>query len=151
MQGCKTAKGEPHANPHLLSLCLVLIPTAGLSAQWYPGIIHLHTQFSDGVLAPAQLAEAAKIAGAKFIIITDHYNEIDQEMKTGTPFSISLAGLVFNHGGPWGFDKYYSGVGSDLGWLRRHPGGRDRQPLVPRTRQPSLVPHARHWDDKVCN
>ena len=98
--------------PVCLSLCLLLVPVAGHPAQWYPGIIHLHTQFSDGVFAPAQVAEAAKAAGAKFIVVTDHYNEIGKALKTGTPFTLALTGLPLSSVGLWGFDRYGRDVSS---------------------------------------
>ncbi len=86
-------------------LCLPLLPVSH-AAEWYPGIIHLHTQFSDGASSPATAATATKLAGARFIVVTDHYDQIDKPSKYGTPFSLSLGALVLNWGGPWGFAKY---------------------------------------------
>ena len=42
--------------------------------RWYGGGLHLHTTHSDGSLAPAALADAARAAGLEFIAITDHNN-----------------------------------------------------------------------------
>ena len=39
-------------------------------AQWYPGIIHVHTTFSDGLdYVPLRVAKAN---GYCFIIVTNH-------------------------------------------------------------------------------
>jgi hypothetical protein len=39
-----------------------------------PGIIHVHTNRSDGLSAPADVATAAARAGLRFVIFTDHGN-----------------------------------------------------------------------------
>ena len=88
-----------------LLLCLLTLPACH-AADWYPGIIHLHTQFSDGLTPPAGLATACSLAGAKFIIVTDHYDEIGTGMKLVTPLSLSLGAITLNEGGSWGFPKY---------------------------------------------
>ncbi|MCX6345181.1 MAG: hypothetical protein NT018_08900 [Armatimonadetes bacterium] len=49
--------------------------------KWYPGIIHVHSTFSDGSDNIAQRAESAKQAGASFIIITDHLDQLDSRDK----------------------------------------------------------------------
>lgn len=90
---------------------LVVLAAVAQADDWYPGIFHLHTQFSDGVEGPAQVALLAKAAGAKFIIITDHYGAVDEHIKPGTPFSISLAGAILHRGGPFGWAKYARGPG----------------------------------------
>ena len=104
-------------------LCLLSL-SASHAAEWYPGIIHLHTQFSDGVSPPAALAAATRLAGAKFIIVTDHYDEIDKPLKTATPFSLSLGAVALNEGGPWGFAKYCDEVSrlTELGNFVAIPG-----------------------------
>jgi hypothetical protein len=42
--------------------------------NWYSGALHLHTNHSDGSLAPSALADTARDAGYDFIAITDHNN-----------------------------------------------------------------------------
>ena len=51
--------------------------------QWYPGIIHAHSIFSDGANSPAKLANIVRTELAKyredgkcFMIVTDHYDGI---------------------------------------------------------------------------
>jgi hypothetical protein len=39
-----------------------------------PGVIHVHTTFSDGSGTPEEVIRAARAAGAKFVVITDHNN-----------------------------------------------------------------------------
>ncbi|MDP8909275.1 MAG: CehA/McbA family metallohydrolase [Chloroflexota bacterium] len=45
---------------------------APLEPGWYRGDLHLHTIYSDGSGAPAQVSAAAAAAGLDFIGITDH-------------------------------------------------------------------------------
>ena len=93
-----------------LLLCLLTLPACH-AADWYPGIIHLHTQYSDGALRPAELATVAKKAGAKFIIVTDHYDMIGKPTKGGTAFSVMLYGGPLSLlDAPWGFPNYCSDV-----------------------------------------
>jgi len=40
----------------------------------YPGAMHIHTKYSDGTGSIKEIASAAKKAGLKWIIITDHNN-----------------------------------------------------------------------------
>jgi hypothetical protein len=42
--------------------------------QIVQGIIHVHSNFSDGGGAPDEIAEAAKAAGHDFVVLTDHNN-----------------------------------------------------------------------------
>lgn len=39
-----------------------------------PGVIHVHTTFSDGGGTPDEVVAAAKATGARFVVITDHNN-----------------------------------------------------------------------------
>lgn len=39
-----------------------------------PGIIHIHTTLSDGGGTPQDVIRAARTAGARFVVITDHNN-----------------------------------------------------------------------------
>ncbi len=63
--------------------------------RWYPGIIHVHSTFSDGDRTPAMLKNAAVANGLAFLIVTDHWEQIPKEKK--------LSGLVTDD---FGFDKY---------------------------------------------
>jgi len=92
--------------------------------QWYPGIVHLHTQYSDGMKTPAELAVLVKAQLAKcrldgkgFMIVTDHYDQIGRCHKQLTPWSLSqwlVADAAYPLGpdGPYGFEKYYRDVNS---------------------------------------
>ncbi|MEI6503464.1 MAG: hypothetical protein WCP21_20825, partial [Armatimonadota bacterium] len=98
-----------------ISICLLLVPITCHAAEWYPGVIHLHTTFSDGGLPPSQLAEVLKAQGAKFMIVTDHYDQIGKPKKGLTPLAVVhwlAAGRLaqFMPDGPSGFDKYHSDV-----------------------------------------
>jgi len=42
-----------------------------------PGIIHVHTNRSDGLSGPDEIAAAAARAGLKFLVFTDHGVEAD--------------------------------------------------------------------------
>ena len=39
-----------------------------------PGVIHVHTTLSDGSGTPDEVIRAARAAGAKFVVLTDHNN-----------------------------------------------------------------------------
>ena len=41
------------------------------------GVVHVHTNLSDGRGSPADVVEAGRQAGADFIVVTDH-NRVDQ-------------------------------------------------------------------------
>src|SRR5437588_319037 len=43
-----------------------------LDAETVPGILHIHTNRSDGTSGPEEIAAAAARAGLKFIVFTDH-------------------------------------------------------------------------------
>ncbi|MFA6493073.1 MAG: hypothetical protein WCV58_02985 [Patescibacteria group bacterium] len=60
---------------------LVLLVRA-CSADWYPGIVHAHSTFSDGDRTPAMLKNAAGTMGCKFLIVTDHYEQINEKKKS---------------------------------------------------------------------
>jgi hypothetical protein len=47
-----------------------------------PGIVHVHTTLSDGSGTPDEVIRAARAAGAKFIVITDH-NNVDAKSVEG--------------------------------------------------------------------
>lgn len=51
-------------------------PTIPLEAVWddgaLPGVIHIHTNRSDGLSDPGTVASAAARAGLKFVVFTDH-------------------------------------------------------------------------------
>src|SRR5438874_12619464 len=43
-----------------------------LDTQAVPGILHIHTNRSDGTSGPEEIAAAAARAGLKFVVFTDH-------------------------------------------------------------------------------
>ena len=47
-----------------------------------PGVVHVHTTLSDGSGTPDEVIRAARAAGAKFIVITDH-NNVDAKSVEG--------------------------------------------------------------------
>ena len=47
-------------------------PTDGYTRV--PGIVHVHTTFSDGGGTPDEVIQAARSAGVRFVVITDHNN-----------------------------------------------------------------------------
>lgn len=57
-------------------LILIFCPF-GWTEEWMPGIIHSHSLFSDGSRQIFHLANLAREAGAKFLIVTDHYKQIN--------------------------------------------------------------------------
>jgi len=69
---------------------------AKVSSNWMPGIIHVHTTFSDGSDNVPQRVAQAKEQGCRFMIVTDHYEQIGQIKKSG-----SFAGRDF------GFADYF--------------------------------------------
>lgn len=60
------------------TFCTILSLTSlKVWGEWMPGIIHIHTTFSDGSDDIPQRVDRAKKEGCRFIIITDHYEQID--------------------------------------------------------------------------
>jgi hypothetical protein len=55
-----------------MSAALALATVHRPGPAWYRGDFHCHTHHSDGVLAPAELAELARTEGLDFFAITDH-------------------------------------------------------------------------------
>lgn len=92
----------------VVSALVGLASGSASAGKWYPGLIHLHTQFSDGVSSPAALAADARAAGMQFIVVTDHYDMIGEIAKGGTAFSVALGGQPGSDAvaQPWGFDRY---------------------------------------------
>ncbi|MBI2842139.1 MAG: hypothetical protein HYX78_01935 [Armatimonadetes bacterium] len=92
-----------------LSVCFILLFTAvppAPAGQWYSGIIHVHTTFSDGSDNVPQRVELAKKLGYKFVIITDHYEQI------GSPEKVSLRYVAANpRGVDVGFPDYVRNCG----------------------------------------
>jgi Zn-dependent protease with chaperone function/histidinol phosphatase-like PHP family hydrolase len=58
-------------------------PPSEEAGQWLSGIIHCHSTFSDGSRNPEQCVLQARAAGARFLIVTDHYEQIDGDRKPG--------------------------------------------------------------------
>ena len=54
------------------------LPVVGEQAQdgyqRVPGVVHVHTTLSDGAATPDEVIAAARAAGLKFVVITDHNN-----------------------------------------------------------------------------
>jgi predicted metal-dependent phosphoesterase TrpH len=48
-----------------------------MEGKWYKGNLHTHTNNSDGVLSPAQMAEQYRAAGYDFLCITDAVYEVN--------------------------------------------------------------------------
>lgn len=88
---------------NLVCLLLLLVPVVAPAAEWYPGIIHVHTTFSDGFDNVPQRVAKAKTRGYRFIIITDHYEQIETRDKGSTKYFQKLA----NYSGPdFGLSDY---------------------------------------------
>src|SRR5262249_3954519 len=47
-----------------------------------PGVVHVHTTLSDGAATPDEVIAAARAAGLKFVVITDH-NDLDAKKWEG--------------------------------------------------------------------
>lgn len=80
----------------LLAALLLTAPMACHGAEWYHGVVHLHTSYSDGGYVPAKLVEVLKARPERlrFAILTDHYDQIDSSDKQATPYSEMLPRLV---------------------------------------------------------
>ncbi|MCM8756973.1 MAG: CehA/McbA family metallohydrolase [Candidatus Omnitrophica bacterium] len=50
------------------------ISVFGKKGNWYRGNLHLHTNFSDGTLAPEEICSFYYQAGYQFVALTDHWN-----------------------------------------------------------------------------
>jgi hypothetical protein len=57
-----------------------------------PGVVHVHTTFSDGGGSPAEVIAAARAAGLSFVAITDH-NTLDAKNEQGWRASKKTGGL----------------------------------------------------------
>lgn len=79
----------------IVALVLLLAESSASAVKWCPGIIHVHSTFSDGDRTPAMLKNAAEKLHFSFLITTDHYEQI------GSPH-----GLVAKITKQWGFEKY---------------------------------------------
>lgn len=62
----------------LVALFVMLFLTNSCDAKWYPGIVHVHSTFSDGLRPPVMLIEQAALSSALFLIVTDHYEKIEK-------------------------------------------------------------------------
>jgi len=85
------------------------------AGQWVPGLVHLHTTFSDGYYKPGELAAEARRRGLQFMVVADHYDMIANEVKWTTALSAylleggSLTQAVLR-GGDWGYDDYVNTI-----------------------------------------
>lgn len=53
------------------------IPGFGGNLNLTAGVIHCHTTFSDGIYSIEEVARMAKAHGAKFLVVTDHFEDIE--------------------------------------------------------------------------
>lgn len=65
--------------------------------QWFPGIIHAHSNFSDGTRSASDVQSKAISSGAKFLIETDHYEQIARTKRHS--FQTSKASGFANYRG----------------------------------------------------
>lgn len=85
-----------------LALAFLSVLTAS-AGEWYPGLVHVHSTFSDGRDNVPRCVEKAKETGYKFMIITDHYELIAATDKGNAKTYQS----PLNHGGvDYGFADY---------------------------------------------
>ncbi len=81
------------------------------TGTWVPGLVHVHTPFSDGTLTPALLAKALQLAGIRFVIVTDHYEQIGNPTKITTPLSVLLGvPQLLALKNPIGYEVYYDTI-----------------------------------------
>ena len=76
--------------------------------RWYAGALHVHTNHSDGTLAPAAVAAAARDAGLDFVAITDHNNTTwTREPMPASPLAIVGEELTTpaGHASVWGLPR----------------------------------------------
>ena len=52
-----------------------------VQARWYKGITHIHSTFSDGDRTPGMLKQAVAANHFDFLIVTDHFEQINREKK----------------------------------------------------------------------
>lgn len=57
---------------------------SSLQYKWYPGIVHLHTTYSDGIRSMRDNVTKAKNLGLKFIVITDHASYMGEKEENFT-------------------------------------------------------------------
>ena len=68
-----------------------------MEGKWYKGNLHTHTNNSDGVLPPAQMAEQYRAAGYDFLCITDHNKVTDVSGLSNTNFLV-IPGVEYGVG-----------------------------------------------------
>jgi hypothetical protein len=59
---------------------------------WYAGALHAHTNNSDGVLTPQELADKARAEQLDFLAITDHNNTVNQVADLAAPGLLVITG-----------------------------------------------------------
>ncbi|MGQ0604815.1 MAG: CehA/McbA family metallohydrolase [Anaerolineales bacterium] len=98
--------------PLPLSLTNILNPNPG----WYRGDFHCHTNHSDGVHPPPELAEVARREGLEFFFITDH-NAVSAYGEFGeAPGVLILPGIEVTYKrGHWNI----FGLTEDGDWLKQ--------------------------------
>lgn len=95
----------------LIVACLVVLGTECQADEWYRGLVHLHTTFSDGAMSPEVLAGHVRAQNGQFMIVADHYGQIGEPKKGLTPLAVLQwfqAGLLADviPDGPFGFENY---------------------------------------------
>lgn len=66
----------------VLIVILLILVARSTSAEWYSGIVHVHSTFSDGDRTPGMLKNAAQAIKCDFLIVTDHVEQINNKKKT---------------------------------------------------------------------
>ncbi|GAB4422517.1 MAG: hypothetical protein Kow0031_00330 [Anaerolineae bacterium] len=99
-----------------LSMTRVVNPRPG----WYRGEFHAHTNFSDGVHPPPELAELARAAGLDFFAITDH-NTVEAFPHFGdTPNLLIIPGIEITmkegHYNVFGLDGQFDWLPAVCSW-----------------------------------
>lgn len=74
----------------------IALPSTNIGSS-INGVIHCHTTFSDGIYTIEEVAQIAKNHGAKFLVVTDHFEDIEltkeQYEIVGNPISAPLSSL----------------------------------------------------------
>lgn len=88
----KPARVQPRIPQNPTDLVSALDKSPGVPI---PGIIHVHSRYSDGLNAVLDLALAARGNGAKYLVICDHLENIESDSASLLQ-NIDLVGQLFN-------------------------------------------------------
>lgn len=61
----------------ILIMLLVALSSISLAADWYAGVVHTHSKFSDGGWSPEEIVQKVIENNGYFLIFTDHYEQIE--------------------------------------------------------------------------